>query len=112
MNGTGGLSAFRWLFILEGLPSLLSAPLVWFFLPDYPETVKWLSPEEKAHGVVRLIEDAGEEEEDITAWAAFKMASKDYRVWLCILGLLVVPGGELRVSKNSVSPFDQPLISV
>jgi hypothetical protein len=39
MNGTGGLSAFRWLFILEGLPSLLSAPLVWFFLPDYPETL-------------------------------------------------------------------------
>ena len=37
MNGARGLSAWRWLFIIEGIPSCLSALLVWFFLPDYPE---------------------------------------------------------------------------
>lgn len=37
MNGVGGLSAWRWLFILEGAPSCLSAVGVWFLLPDYPE---------------------------------------------------------------------------
>ncbi|KAK0750191.1 major facilitator superfamily domain-containing protein [Schizothecium vesticola] len=37
MNGARGLSAWRWLFIIEGVPSCLSALLVWFFLPDYPE---------------------------------------------------------------------------
>jgi len=54
MDQTGGLSAFRWLFILEGLPSLLSAPLVWFCLPDYPETSKWLTAEEKELARERL----------------------------------------------------------
>ncbi|EEQ92251.2 uncharacterized protein BDCG_07371 [Blastomyces dermatitidis ER-3] len=38
MNGTRGLSGWRWLFILEGIPSCASAILVYFFLPDYPET--------------------------------------------------------------------------
>ncbi|KAM7183356.1 MFS transporter [Naviculisporaceae sp. PSN 640] len=37
MNGAGGLSAWRWLFIIEGAPSCISALFVWFVLPDYPE---------------------------------------------------------------------------
>ncbi|KLU81121.1 hypothetical protein MAPG_00216 [Magnaporthiopsis poae ATCC 64411] len=37
MNGVQGMSAWRWLFVLEGIPSCLSAVLVWFLLPDYPE---------------------------------------------------------------------------
>jgi MFS family permease len=37
MNQVAGLSAWKWLFILEGIPSCLSAVLTWFLLPDYPE---------------------------------------------------------------------------
>lgn len=36
--------------------------------------------------MVRLYEDSGDEEDEIETIAAFKMAAKDYRVWLCILG--------------------------
>lgn len=61
-----------------------------FVIPDWPATTKWLSEEEKALGVVRLVEDAGAEEEDIGTFTAFKMAASDYRVWLCILGQLGV----------------------
>lgn len=66
MDGTGGLSAFRWLFILEGLPSLLCAPLIWFFLPDYPETAKWLSPEEKALAAERLAVEGSKGQGNVT----------------------------------------------
>ena len=54
MNGVSNLPAWRWLLILEGIPSCLSSVLVYFFLPDYPETVSWLSPEEKDLAVARL----------------------------------------------------------
>ncbi|KAK0724216.1 major facilitator superfamily domain-containing protein [Lasiosphaeris hirsuta] len=37
MNGASGLSAWRWLFIIEGAPSCASAVAVWFLLPDYPD---------------------------------------------------------------------------
>lgn len=36
MNGALGLSAWRWLFIIEGVPSCVSAFAVVFLLPDYP----------------------------------------------------------------------------
>ncbi|KAK8112677.1 MFS transporter [Apiospora sp. TS-2023a] len=54
MNQAGGLSAWRWLFIIEGAPSCLSALFVFLFLPDYPEGAKWLSEEERAIAVQRL----------------------------------------------------------
>ncbi|KAI0385697.1 MFS general substrate transporter [Hypomontagnella monticulosa] len=54
MNQTRGLSAWRWLFMLEGIPSCLSGILVWFFLPDYPERAKWLSEGEKDLAAQRL----------------------------------------------------------
>lgn len=48
MNGIAGLSAWRWLFIIEGIPALLAGAYTFFFLPDYPdETTKWLSQDEK-----------------------------------------------------------------
>lgn len=76
----------RWLFIIEGAATVFFAFITAFVIPDWPATTKWLSTEEKALGVVRMIEDAGDEEEDINVTDAFKMAAKDYRVWLCILG--------------------------
>lgn len=76
----------RFLFIIEGAATVFFACLTAFVIPDWPATTKWLSEEEKALGVIRLIEDAGEEETEIKTMDAFKMAAKDYRVWLCILG--------------------------
>ncbi|KAI5301507.1 hypothetical protein KEM56_001650 [Ascosphaera pollenicola] len=54
MNGIQGISAWRWLFIIEGLPSVASSLLILFFLPDYPETANWLTPEEKELAIRRL----------------------------------------------------------
>lgn len=54
LNGKAGLEGWRWLFILEGIPAVLVGIMVWFWLPDYPQTVAWLSPEERAFAVKRL----------------------------------------------------------
>ncbi|OQU96407.1 hypothetical protein CLAIMM_02492 [Cladophialophora immunda] len=42
-----GLQGFRWLFIIEGIITVLCALLLLFFLPDYPSRAKWLTQEEK-----------------------------------------------------------------
>ena len=42
-----GLHGWQWLFILEGFPALLLGVMVYFFLPDRPEHVTWLTAEEK-----------------------------------------------------------------
>ncbi|KAK5659186.1 hypothetical protein OQA88_1276 [Cercophora sp. LCS_1] len=51
MNQVAGLSAWRWLFILEGIPSCLSAVGVWFLLPDYPE--EWFKEGSREKEVAR-----------------------------------------------------------
>lgn len=81
MNQTSGLSAWRWLFILEGLPSLLSAVAVFFFLPDYPETAKWLSAEEKQLAADRLRLEGSHGHSGHMSWADAKATLLDLRLY-------------------------------
>ncbi|CAK7201568.1 hypothetical protein SEUCBS139899_004274 [Sporothrix eucalyptigena] len=84
------IHSWRWLFIIEGAATVVFAAICAFVIPDWPTTTKWLTEEEKALGVVRLIEDAGQEEEDIGMQQGLKIAASDYRVWLCIVGQLCI----------------------
>ena len=47
LNGKAGLAGWRYLFILEGAPAVLCGILAIFFLPNYPEDVKFLTEQEK-----------------------------------------------------------------
>lgn len=53
LNGDGGLQGFRWLFLIEGIISVLSSIPILFFLPDYPER-SWLSPDDAKYATERL----------------------------------------------------------
>ncbi|ADV83579.1 major facilitator superfamily MFS_1 [Terriglobus saanensis SP1PR4] len=43
-----GFAAWRWLFFLEGLPSMVLGILAIWWLTDRPEEAKWLAPDERA----------------------------------------------------------------
>src|SRR3569833_2171471 len=43
LDGALGLAGWRWLFIVEGLPTVVLAWVVFRFLPDGPEDARWLS---------------------------------------------------------------------
>lgn len=47
LDGVKGLAGWQWLFISEGLPTILLGISVLFLLKDRPEQVHWLKPEEK-----------------------------------------------------------------
>jgi ACS family tartrate transporter-like MFS transporter len=42
-----GISGWRWMFILEGLPACLLGFLAWRMLVDSPADAKWLAPDER-----------------------------------------------------------------
>ncbi|HTH75308.1 MAG TPA: MFS transporter [Trinickia sp.] len=76
-DGANGWQGWQWLFLLEGLPSVIAGVVVFFMLDDRIATAPWLSDEEK-----RLLErnisaeDAGKEELPLLA------VLSSARVWL------------------------------
>ncbi|MEW2291328.1 MFS transporter [Streptomyces sp. NPDC006743] len=46
-DGLFGLAGWRAMFLVEGVPALLLAVLVWKVLPDGPRDAKWLTPRER-----------------------------------------------------------------
>ncbi len=48
LDGVMGLKGWQWLFIIEGIPSVLLGIVTWFYLTDRPEQADWLSAEQKA----------------------------------------------------------------
>ncbi|SQI30980.1 Inner membrane transport protein RhmT [Serratia plymuthica] len=47
LDGVMNLKGWQWLFLLEGIPSVLLGVVVWFYLDDTPAKAKWLTDEEK-----------------------------------------------------------------
>ena len=47
LDGTLGLHGWQWLFILEGLPSILLSAVVWRCLTDQPRDASWLTARER-----------------------------------------------------------------
>lgn len=84
MEGSSGLSAWRWLFILEGIPSAVLAFPIWFCLPDYPETASWLSPEEKALSAARL-KDSSKSSGKGLSWRDVTSTLTEWRLWIHFL---------------------------
>lgn len=48
LDGAGGLQGWQWMFLIEGLVTILVGALVWFALPNRPADAGWLTPAEAA----------------------------------------------------------------
>ena len=80
MAGVGGLNGWRWIFILEGIVTVLVGVTLPWTLPDSPETASFLNPEEKALIKHRLEEDSGT--------AAGKVGLSEGFQWKYLIGAL------------------------
>ncbi|MEP6585185.1 MAG: MFS transporter [Candidatus Udaeobacter sp.] len=66
-----GLSGWRWLFLLEGIPAVLLGTATLFVLPDRPNEVQWLQPNERDWLTSRLAEER-RDLEHVTIWQALR----------------------------------------
>ncbi|KAF2787424.1 MFS general substrate transporter [Melanomma pulvis-pyrius CBS 109.77] len=88
MDGVGGLEGWRWIFILEGILTVVVAFIAFFTLHDFPETATFLTEEERAFIVYRLKyqgHQAGDEvkvaQDDTFQWKYVKAAFLDWQIW-------------------------------
>jgi MFS family permease len=47
-DGWAGWDGWRWLFVLEAVPSVIAGLVVLVWLPDGPSSARWLSPDEQS----------------------------------------------------------------
>ncbi|KXS17887.1 MFS general substrate transporter [Gonapodya prolifera JEL478] len=73
LNGSAGLSGWKWLFVVDGLISVVSAVVGFFLIPDFPETTKWklFTPDEIELAKTRLNKD-GKQGEVKYSWDLLK----------------------------------------
>lgn len=75
-----GYQGWRWVFILEGVPSVVFGVVTWFYLTDRPEQAKWLPEDEKAWIVGEL---EREHREKLTLGGDLILnALKNPQIWL------------------------------
>jgi ACS family tartrate transporter-like MFS transporter len=54
LHGGLGLAGWQWLFVIEALPSIILAVVVFFYLTDRPADAAWLAPDERQWLTERL----------------------------------------------------------
>lgn len=78
----------QWLFWLEGMVTVLVGILAALVLPDWPSTSKFLTEEERALAVKRLVIETGHNsEEQVGFMQSCKAAFSNYHVWLFSLAM-------------------------
>ncbi|UPK95911.1 hypothetical protein LCI18_006846 [Fusarium solani-melongenae] len=92
MDGTGGKPGWAWIFILEGLATVFIGIFCWWMVFDWPDTARFLSPEDRIRVQRRLIMDRqGRTAEDFDKryiWAAAK-DWKTYGYMVIYMGCLM-----------------------
>ncbi|KAG9240617.1 major facilitator superfamily domain-containing protein [Calycina marina] len=76
IDGSRGLRAWRWLFIIEGAITVTIAFTAFFVIPNFPRTTTWLTEEERMLAVWRLEEDVGEDDWVDSQRQSFKVGLK------------------------------------
>ncbi|OQD87507.1 hypothetical protein PENANT_c005G08786 [Penicillium antarcticum] len=82
----GGLNGWRWIFILEGLLTVVVSILAYFWVYNYPSTAEFLAEEERQFIQFRLKNDSDATINEKFTWSAVLDAFKDPKVWLYGLG--------------------------
>ncbi|BEV14905.1 MFS transporter [Herbaspirillum sp. DW155] len=94
MEGVGHLANWQWLFIIEGIPSILAGFAVLALLPENPANAKWLTDAEKT----AVTQSLAAENSAAGKHVSFKEACANYRVWICAAVYFCVVSGNATIA--------------
>ena len=80
--GQGGMDGWQWLFLLQGLPTVLLGIGVWFYLSDGLAHATWLSREEKSAMQAALDQDEQQRSSGVHAVHSLGQVLRDWHVWM------------------------------
>ncbi|MFD2753718.1 MFS transporter [Comamonas terrae] len=90
LHGMGNHAGWQWLFIVEGIPSVIAGIAAYFLLSDTPAQARWLSDREKQHVREELrAEEQALGEREHSFWASMR----NPRVLMLILIFFCIVAG-------------------
>ncbi len=98
MDGVAGIEGWRWIFLLEGLPSVVIGFTVFYLLTDRPEEARWLDDDERNWLVERMRRE--EQYRQQRHGSNLLGAMVDWRVWLLIALYFTVALGSNAASAH------------
>src|SRR6478752_4205717 len=72
----------RRIFILEGILTAVVGVIAKWWIPDWPETTKFLSDDERSRLIARLADDSGDAKMNYLNKAAWKRILTDWKIYL------------------------------
>lgn len=87
MDGIRGYGGWRWIFIIEGLLTTVIAIVAIPFIPNWPETAKFLNAQERKLLLQRLSNDNNEAQMDTLDHKARKRIFSDWKMYLGLVNL-------------------------
>src|SRR5437763_14666411 len=67
-----GVSGWRWLLILEGIPAFVGGIVTLFYLTDWPRDAQWLNPQERAWITAELARESAAKRGHLSILAALR----------------------------------------
>lgn len=116
MDNVGGLHAWQWFFLIEGIISLMVAAGAFFSLPDWPSNTRFLTEQEREMAQYRVLNSNGGKDEEVGGtWDGLKSAVADPFTWLfCLMHFALVTAQSFKDFLPSVSrgPGLRPLWNI
>ncbi|KAK4226044.1 major facilitator superfamily domain-containing protein [Podospora fimiseda] len=82
MRGIVWENGWRWIFILEGIATVVVAVAAYFFIYNYPDTAEFLSDKERVYIRNRLASDSDATHDERFTWGNVAKALRDPKCWL------------------------------
>jgi MFS family permease len=100
MNGLGGKPGWAWIFIIEGIATVLLSIASFWLVHDFPDNATFLSDEDRARVIWRLKMDqqASAKYEEFSMKYVW-MAAKDWKMWI---GMVVYMGSDMPLYAFSL----------
>ncbi|KIY70557.1 MFS general substrate transporter [Cylindrobasidium torrendii FP15055 ss-10] len=100
MDGVGGKPGWAWIFILEGLATVVAGVLSFWIIQDFPDNAKFLTEAERTVVIRRLQSDdqfsaAGEK----LQWKYIWMSLMDWKTWI---GMMIYAGSDMPIYAFSL----------
>ncbi|KAG6833564.1 hypothetical protein H0H87_005215 [Tephrocybe sp. NHM501043] len=77
----GGLNGWQWIFIVEGIITIVLGLLTFLFIPDFPDKNRFLTAEQTQMILDRVEKDRGDSLPDQMTWTKLRNHLSDWTMW-------------------------------